>query len=137
TLFDGSGPAKTMIKAEKPKGRPTFDPSNAEERNRFYIRGYNVFATLTSEELTWDEAKGRVDLRYMRPIADEIIARLNGLARTFDPSFIPVKLIYLSFSTENDAGSMPNGDWTPNKDSTILATEELHDIANGFLSIAQ
>jgi hypothetical protein len=137
TLFDGSGPAKTMVKAEKPKGRPTFDPNNAEEPNRFRIHGYNVLATLTSDELKWDEAVGRVDLRDVRPIADEIIARLNGLARIFDPSFIPVKLIYLSFSTENGAGSMLNGDWTANKDSTVLAMEGLHVIANSFLSVAQ
>lgn len=129
-LFDGSDAAKTLVKASKPNGRPTIDTNNLEEVNRFRIHGYDVVALLTCDGLIWDDEKGRVDLRDLRPIADETITRLNGLARTFDPTFTPVKLTHLSYSKERGAGSMTAGDWTPNKDTTYLGVAGQRDIAS-------
>jgi hypothetical protein len=131
-LFDGSDASKTLVVATKPEGRPTFDPNNAAERDRFRIHGYDICTNLTSDELVWDDAKGRVDLRDLRSIADDILLRVNGLARTFDPTFKPVRLLHLTFPN----GSMATGDWTPNRDSTYLGAAGQHDIANRALPLA-
>jgi hypothetical protein len=131
-LFDGSDSSKTKVVATKPEGRPTFDPNNEAERDRFRANGYDILTSLTSDELIWDDAKGRVDLRDLRPIADDILLRVNGLARTFDPTFTPVRLIHLTFPN----GAMATGDWTPNRDSTYLGAAGQHDIANRALPLA-
>jgi hypothetical protein len=135
-LFDGSDSSNTVVKADKPEGRPSFDPTKPDEVTRFRVHGYDICTTLTCNYLTWDDTKGRPDLRELRPIAEQIVARLNGLARTFDPMFTPVKLLYLSFVHENGAGSLPNGDWTPNKDSTLLGAKGQNDIAKAALALA-
>jgi len=132
-LFDGSDPSKTKVVAIKPEGRPRFDPNNEAERNRFLTKGYDVFTNLTADELVWDDAKGRVDLRDLRPVADDILLRVNGLARTFDPIFTPVRLTHLT--SPNSA--MTAGDWTPNRDGTYLGAAGQHDIANRALALAQ
>lgn len=135
-LFDGSDSSKTLVKAEKPSGRPTIDPNNPEERTRFRIQGYDVFGLLTCDGLVWDDANGRADLRDLRPTADEIITRLNGLARTFDRTFAPVRLTHLSYSKEGGGGAMTAGDWTPNKDATLLSASVHRDIAKRALALA-
>ncbi|MHC2432756.1 hypothetical protein [Bradyrhizobium sp. USDA 4451] len=130
-LFDGSDPSKTKVVVTKPEGRPTFDPNSEAERNRFRANGYDIMTSLTSDELVWDDAKGRVDLRDLRPIADDILLRVNGLARTFDPTSTPVRLIHLTFPN----GAMATGDWTPNRDSTYLGAAGQHEIANRALPL--
>src|SRR5216683_3634996 len=134
-LFDGSDPSKTLVQAEKPNGRPTFDVNNPGERTRFRIQGYDVFGLLTCDELVLDDANGD-DLRDLRPTADATIAHLNGLARTLDPTFTPVRLTHLSYSKECGGGAMTAGDWTPNKDATLLSASAHRDIAARALKLA-
>jgi len=135
-LFDGSDSSNTLVKANKPEGRPSFDPTKPHEVTRFRVHGYDICATLTCNDLEWHDTNKRPDLRDLRPIAEEIVARLNGLARTFDPTFTPVKLLYLSFVHENGAGSLLNGDWTPNKDNTFLGAKGQNDLAKAALALA-
>ncbi|WP_316213939.1 hypothetical protein [Bradyrhizobium sp. SZCCHNR2032] len=131
-LFDGSDPSKTKVVATKPEGQPTFDPNNEAERNQFRANGYDILTSLTSDELVWDDGKDRVDLRDLRPIADDLLLRVNGLARTFDPTFTPVRLIHLTFPN----GAMATGDWTPNRDSTYLGAAGQHDTTHRALPLA-
>jgi hypothetical protein len=133
-LFDGSDSSNTLVIAEKPKGRPTIDVNDPEQRTRFRIHGYDVFGSLTCDQLLLDNTTG--DLRDLRPTADEIIYRLNGLARAFDPTFVPVRLTHLSYPKENGAGAMTAGNWTPNKDSTLLTTTAHRDLAMRALKLA-
>jgi hypothetical protein len=135
-LFDGTDSFRTLVRSPKPEGRPTIDTTNPNAVTRFRIHGYDIAAPLTSDELVWDAAAGKVDLRDLRPIADQTIMRLNGLARTFDPTFIPVKLTHLSFEHENGAGSMTAGNWTPNKDMTYLGVQGQRGIASHILPLA-
>jgi hypothetical protein len=93
------------------------------------------FATLTCTELVLDDDTSQ-DLRDLRPTADEIISRLNGLARTFDPTFAPVRLTHLSYPKENGAGAMTAGNWVPNKDAILLSASTRRDIAMRALKIA-
>lgn len=132
-LFDGTDSSKTLVKATKPDGRPTFDVRDPAQVTRFRIHGYDVFAKLTCDELVLAD---NADLRDLRPTADEIIIRMNGLAKTFDPSFIPVRLTHLSYPTENGAGAMTTGDWTPNKDSTRLSASLHRELAMDSLKLA-
>lgn len=76
----------------------------------FRIQGYDVAGQLTCDELILDNTMS--DLRDLRPVADEVITRLNGLARTLDPTFAPVRLTHLSYPKVNGAGAMSAGDWT-------------------------
>jgi hypothetical protein len=133
-LFDGSDSSQTLVTAKMPNGRPTIDVNDPDQRTRFRVQGYDVFATLTCDELVVDDSKA--NLRDLRPVADEIISRLNGLARTFDPTFTPVRLTHLSYSTQRGAAAMTAGDWTPNKDRTLLSAETHRDIALQALKIA-
>ncbi|MFZ0734646.1 MAG: hypothetical protein WAM79_20175 [Candidatus Sulfotelmatobacter sp.] len=133
-LFDGSDSSKTLVVATKPNGRPTFDVNDPDQRTRFRVQGYDVAGQLTCDELVLDDTTG--DLRDLRPVADEIISRLNGLARTFDPTFAPVRLTYLSYAKENGAGAMTAGDWTPNKDATLLSASAHRDLTTQALEIA-
>ncbi|WP_316192151.1 MULTISPECIES: hypothetical protein [unclassified Bradyrhizobium] len=132
-LFDGSDSSKTLVVATKPIGRPTFDVNDPDQRARFRIQGYDVFGQLTCDELVLDGTTG--DLRDLRPVADGIIIRLNGLARTFDPTFAPVRLTHLSYPKENGAGAMTAGDWTPNRDSTFLSAS-YRDLSTRALKLA-
>jgi hypothetical protein len=133
-LFDGSDSSKTLVMATKPNGRPTFDVNDPDQRARFRIQGYDVAAELTCDELILDDTKA--DLRDLRPLADELITRLNGLARTFDPLFAPVRLTHLSYSKENGGGAMTAGNWTPNRDSTFLSASAHRDLATKALRLA-
>lgn len=133
-LFNGTDTSKTLVKATKPDGRPTFDVRDPAQVNRFRINGYDVFAELTCDELVLTDS---TDLRDLRPTADLVITRMNGLAKTFDPSFIPVRLTHLSYPTETGAGALTAGDWTPNKDSTRRLSASLHrELAVDFLKLA-
>jgi hypothetical protein len=85
--------------------------NDPEQRTRFRIQGYDVAGLLTCDELVLDDTK--VDLRDLRPTVDEIISRVNGLARTFDPMFTPVKLTHLSYPKGNGGAAMTAGNWTP------------------------
>ena len=134
-LFDGSDSSKTLVTAEKPTGRPTFDVNDPEQRTRFRIHGYDVSGLLTCDELVLDDTSG--DLRDLRPTADEIVYRLNGLARTFDPTFTPVRLTHLSYPKGSGGGAMTAGDWTPNKDATLLSASTHRDLAMRALKIAR
>jgi hypothetical protein len=105
---------------------------------RFRAHGYDVFAALTSDELVWDEAKGRVDLRDIAPIAQEILAHVNGIAILFDPEYRAAKLLHLSFGSGDSAGSMVRGDWTPNRDGTRLGAQQEHaPFARDALTLAR
>ena len=133
-LFDGSDSSKTLVVAEKPTGRPTFDVNDPEQRTHFSIQGYDVVGLLTCDELVLDDAQA--DLRDLRPTVDEIISRVNGLARTFDPMFTPVKLTHLSYPKENGGAAMTAGNWTPNRDDTLLSASAHRDLAMQGLRIA-
>jgi hypothetical protein len=133
-LFDGSDSSKTLVVATKPNGRPTFDVNDPDQLNRFRIERYDVAAELTCDELILDDTKG--DLRDLRPVADELITRLNGLARTFDPLFAPVRLVHLSYAKENGGGAMAAGNWTPNRDSTFLSASAHRDLVTKALRLA-
>jgi hypothetical protein len=133
-LFDGSDSSKTLVVATKPNGRPTFDVNNRDQLTRFRIQGYDVAGQLTCDELILDDTTG--DLRDLRPVADEIITRLNGLARTLGPTFAPVRLTHLSYPKENGAGAMTAGDWIPNRDSTFLSASAHRDLATQALKLA-
>lgn len=115
-------------------GRPTFDVNDPEQRTQFRVQGYDVAGLLSCDELVLDDAKR--DLRDLRPTADEIISRLNGLARTFDPMFTPVKLTHLSYPKENGGAAMTAGNWTPNRDDTLLSASAHRDLAMQGLKIA-
>jgi hypothetical protein len=119
-IFDGSDLSTTLVKAEEPKGKPRFDASNIEAINRFRIMGYDVFANLTSAELTWPDDKGPGDLRDMRPVALDVVARINGIALLLDPEYLAVKVISISYSHKGGTGASVLGDWTPNKEVTSL-----------------
>jgi hypothetical protein len=108
--------------------------SDPHQRTRFLIQGYDVGAQLTCDELMLNDSKS--DLRDLRPVADNLIIRLNGLARTFDPLFTPVRLTHLSYSTKNGGGAITAGDWTPNRDSTFLSASAHRDLANKALKLA-
>jgi hypothetical protein len=125
-LFDGSDAFHTCVEADKPEGRPTFDTNDPAAVMRFRAHGYDVFAALTSDELVWDEAMGRVDLRDIAPIAQDILARMNGIGILFDPYYKAAKLLYLTFGSGDSAGSMVHGDWTPNRDDTPLGAQQEH-----------
>jgi hypothetical protein len=134
-IFDGSDEAKTLLTTAEPKGRPTFDTQDRDAVNRFRVMGYDIFGTLTSTELLWDDTRGPVDLRDVRPVALNLVERMNGIALLLDPEYRVVKLISISYSNKGDTGSSVLGDWTLNKDMTSLgrhpgqlafATEVLH-----------
>lgn len=82
--------------------------------------GYDVFGPLTSTELLWDDSRGPVDLRDVRPVALNLVERMNGIALLLDPEYRAVKLISISYSNKGGSGSSVLGDWTPNKDMTSL-----------------
>jgi hypothetical protein len=119
-LFDGTDATRTLVTAVEPKGRPSFDPTDKEAITRFRIAGYDISATLVSEELLWHDSTRRPDLRDMREAAVSLLARVNGIAHLLDPDFRAAKLQYLSFQTKDSTGSMPLGDWTPNRSETYL-----------------
>jgi hypothetical protein len=117
-LFNGSDATKTLVQTEEPKGLPTFDATDKDAVSRFRVWGYDVSANLTSTELLWDESKGKVDLLDMRPIAENLIERINGAAQLLDPQYKPVKPLAL---TDGGAvGATTFSEWTPNKDNTLL-----------------
>jgi hypothetical protein len=137
-LFDGSDSSHTKLKAAKPVGRPTFNVNDPAARERFRVHGYDVFATFTNDDLVWDEAKGRVDLRDLGPVAKDILARMNGVAILFDPEYRAARLLYLSYDTGTSQGTVPYTDWTPNRDSTPLgARPEDQSFAHAAMSLAQ
>jgi hypothetical protein len=136
-LFDGSDTRHTLVMAEKPTGRPTYDTSNKDAINRFRIQGYDVFATLTSEELLAPGTVGAVDLRDIRPVALELVERINGIAILLDPDYRPAKLLSLTYSYAGGSGSTVLGDWTPNRDMTFLSHHPLQGLfAKDILPLA-
>jgi hypothetical protein len=136
-LFDGSDASHTLLKAAKPAGRPTFDTNDPAAVQRFRVHGYDVFATLTADELVWDEDKGRVDLRDLAPVAKDILARINGVAILFDLQYRAAKLLNLTYDTGTSVGTVLNNDWTPNRNSTPLGAQQEHrPFAHAALSLA-
>jgi hypothetical protein len=137
-IFDGSNETRTLLTAVEPKGKPIFDLRNQEAINRLRVMGYDVFGTLTSTELIWDESKGSVDLRDVRPVALNLVERINGIALLLDPEYRAVKLISLSYSNTGKVGSSVLGDWTPNKDMTSLGRHPGQlDFAKAVLGVAR
>jgi hypothetical protein len=125
-IFDGSDEAKTLLTAAEPKGRPTFDTHDRDAVNRFRAMGYDIFGALTSTELLWDDTVGPVDLRDVRPVALNLVERMNGIALLLDPEYRAVKIISISYSNKGSAGSSVLGDWTLNKDMTSLGRHSEH-----------
>jgi hypothetical protein len=119
-LFNGTDSTKTKVTADKPEGMPRADLSSAQAAQRFRLMGYDVFAELTSDELLWDEKRGPVDLRDVRPVAEDVVARINGITILLDPDFVPVKLQMISYETPHGAGASSFGEWRPNKSMTFL-----------------
>jgi hypothetical protein len=136
-LFDGTDATKTLVRAEEPTGLPRFDATNKEAITRFRIWGYDVPANLTSTELLWDESKGRVDLRDMRPLADNLIERINGAAQLFDPQYKPIKPLNLTWTDGHATGATTYSEWTPNKSSTDLGRfPDLIPLARDIVALA-
>jgi hypothetical protein len=125
-LFDGSDSIRTVIKATKPKGRPTFDNKDPAQITRFRVHGYDLFATIACDLLLWDGRLEDIDLRDYAPIAEELLARMNGIAALLDTNYAPLKLFSLDFSDGENAGSWLRSEWTPNKAETHLGVEEEH-----------
>ena len=119
-IFDGSGTTKILVQAKEPDGLPTFDATNSDAISRFRVWGYDIAATLTSTELLWDESKGKVDLRDMRPIADNLIERINGAALLLDPQYKPVTPFALTWTDGDATGATTYSEWTLNKSFTYL-----------------
>jgi hypothetical protein len=131
-LFDGSNASHTLVKAAKPEGRPDFDTNDPAAVSRFRAQGYDVFATVTSDELAWDElTKGKIDLRDLAPTAELLVKRMNGIALLLDPGYSPAKMLSLSYQIAESVGSLLRSEWTSNKDATHLGTQQ------GHLSFAQ
>jgi len=126
-LFDGSHANHTLVKAAKPEGRPTFDTNDPAAVSRFRAQGYDVFATVTSDELAWDElTKGEIDLRDLMPATELIVKRMNGIALLLDPDYSPAKLLSLTYQAAKNVGSLLRSEWTPNKDATPLGAQQEH-----------
>jgi hypothetical protein len=135
-LFDGADATRTLVTAEQPKGRPSFDPADREALTRFRIAGYDISATLVSDELLWHDNTCRPDLRDMREAAVSLLARVNGIAHLLDPDFRAAKLQYLSFQTEYGTGSMPFGDWPLNRGETSLGRDFQAVFAKDILNLS-
>jgi hypothetical protein len=135
-LFDGSDATRTLVTAVEPKGRPSFDATDKDAITRFRIAGYDISATLISDELIWRDSTRRPDLRDMREAAVSLLTRVNGIAHLFDPDFRAAKLLYLSFQTNDSAGSMPLGDWTPNRSETYLGLDFQFAFAKDILKLS-
>jgi hypothetical protein len=136
-LFDGSDSSHTLIKAHKPDGTPKIDTNDPAQITRFRMHGYNLFAPITSDELLWDGGAADIDLRDMTPIAESLLARMNGIAILLDPEYAPVELYSLTFSEGEKYGTLLRTDWTPNKSHTHLGAEQEHrSFAHGGLPLA-
>jgi hypothetical protein len=125
-LFDGSDANHTLIRASKPEGRPRIDTNDQAQVTRFRVHGYDVFAPITSDELHWDGNLADIDLRDVGPVAETLVAHMNGIAILLDPDYAPIKLYCLSYSEGHSTGSLLRSDWTPNKDLTQLGQQQEH-----------
>jgi hypothetical protein len=105
-LFDGSDASHTLLKATKPDGRPIIDTNNPAQITRFRVHGYDLFAPITSDQLCWHGNLDDINLRDFAPVAESIVARINGIAVLLDPGYAPIKLYSMSFSEGTSAGSM-------------------------------
>jgi hypothetical protein len=136
-LFDGSDANHTLVNAPKPQGRPTFDTNDSAQVQRFRVYGYDLPAPLTSDDLRWDGGVADIDLRDFTPVAETLVARINGIAILLDPKYAPIKLHSLSFSEGTSAGNLLRTDWIPNKDETRLGAQREHlSFAQGSLPLA-
>jgi hypothetical protein len=135
-LFDGTDSTHTRVIAQEPKGRPSFDPSDPGAVARFRAHGYNISANLLSDELIWHDDTVKPDLRDIRENAVSLLARINGIAHALDHEFRSPKLLYLSFQTESSSGSMPLGDWEPNRSETYLGGKLQPEFAHGVLELS-
>src|ERR1700733_9201842 len=97
-LFDGSDSCHTLIKANKPEGLPKIDTHDEAQVNRFRVHGYDIPGTITSDELRWDGSAADLDLRDMAPVAESLLARMNGIAILLDPEYVSVRLHSLTYS---------------------------------------
>ena len=134
-LFDGTDSTHTRVIAQKPKGRPSFNASEPGAIERFRTHGYNISATVLSDELVWTDDDVRPDLRDIRDKAVSLLARINGIAHALDHEFRSPKLLYLSFQTESSSGSMPLSDWEPNRSETYLGGD-LQEFAQQVLGLS-
>jgi hypothetical protein len=136
-LFDGSDASHTLIDASKPEGRPRIDTTDQAQVTRFRVHGYDLFAPITSDELRWDGSLDDIDLRDVAPVAETLVARINGIAILLDPHYALVRLYSLSYSEGESTGSLVRSDWTPNKDQTQLGIqEEHHAFADNVMPLA-
>jgi len=108
-------------------------PTMRSNATGFASTGTTYSPNLTSNELVWDDAKGRVDLRDLRPIADDVLLRVNGLGTVVRSNLHAGSITHLTFPN----GAMTAGDWTPNRDGTYLGAAGQHDIVNRALPLAQ
>jgi hypothetical protein len=135
-LFDGTDSTHTRVIAQKPKGRPSFDPSDPAAVARFRAHGYNISATIRSDELFWHDNALKPDLRDLRENAVALLARINGLGHALDHEFRSATLKYLSFQTATSSGSMPLGDWEPNRSETYLGGKFQPEFAREILTLS-
>ena len=136
-LFDGSDSSHTLIKANKPEGMPKIDTNDEAQVKRFRVHGYDIFGTITSDEILWDGTATDIDLRDMAPIAESLLARMNGIAILLDPEYVPVRLYSMTYSEGDKFGSLLRSDWKPNKSATHLGVQqEHHSFAHNGLPLA-
>jgi hypothetical protein len=87
-LFDGTDSTHTHVKAQEPKGRPSIDTTDPKAVARFRAVGYDISATLISDELVWQDDTHKPDLRDMREAAESLLARVNVIGHFLDPEFV-------------------------------------------------
>ena len=127
-LFDGSNSNHTLVTTEKPMGMPFIDAKDPVAVERFRAQGFDVLAHLTSDELNWDEeTRGEIDFQELAPLARSLVQHVNGIAAVLDPDFKPVKLIHLLYTVDDICGgTFSQSDFTPNKSSTALGSQDEH-----------
>jgi hypothetical protein len=119
-LFDGKNTDHTVIEANEPRGLPSYNFSNKDERDRFQKLGYDVFAKLTNDTLIWRDEDGPPDIKKMKIIAEDVVARLNGIGRVLEPDHWPVRLYHIAYTAPYGSGGGTLGTQTPNKQYTGL-----------------
>lgn len=124
-IFNGNNSDHTLIVATKPEGRPRVDYQDKAALHRFQRMGYDVYATLTTDSLTF--ADGEIPFfDDAKDITRGILVRINGVARLIDPDFLPVSLHEISYKAKGGMGAADFGRSPPNKENTFLGVHPAH-----------
>jgi len=124
-IFDGSNADHTRIVATQPVGRPMYDPHTDAGRLRYARLGFDDFALLTTDALTFPEGS-QPTFDVAKSVANEIILRINGIGRLIDPEYLTVSLYELSYVCRGGSGSSDAGRMPKNKENTWLGQHPAH-----------